>query len=179
MRYKNREVAEIFVNRHGKDAAKSYSHHLHCDDGILYSYSTPIAIWSWKLRQVYVNLLGDNPDVINPLSNLIFLTDNRYSATTACHESYLRYAGNGQVREVPAEINLLMDSPSKFFNCLREKTELSRTKLTRVRTEHMREYWQNLQDNSIRLSEIFRPIVLLEIIKWPERRDNVNLDFAA
>jgi hypothetical protein len=179
MRYQNREVARIFVEKHGRREAKSYSEHLHCNDGILYSYSTPIGIWSWKLRNTYSEQLDTTGPIIDFPRSMIFLTEHRYSQTTGCHESYLRHSGNGQIVEIPEEIELLIQSPAKFIVSVKEKIIECKAKLAKARKEYTRERWQNMVNSYDRLTGLFAPIAFLETMKLPERRADVNLDFAS
>lgn len=170
MRYANCDVARFFVETRGRAEIESYSRHFHFKDGILYSYSTPIAIWSWKLKQIYSDLLDNTPELVDLPDNTIFLTENRYSQTTATHEGYLRYSGNGQVCEIPAEIELLMRSPSEFLNYIKEREKWCKTKLARARKPYTREHWQNQLNTCTQLIKLFMPIALTETLKLPSAR---------
>ncbi|MFA5859754.1 MAG: hypothetical protein WC955_11900 [Elusimicrobiota bacterium] len=175
MKCSNREVAKTFVNSHGNKQTESYHGNMSCEDGMLNSYSTPIAIWSWKLRDMYQDILGPLPGDNSLPDNLIFLTDERYSPTTSKHQGFLRYSANGQVCEIPAEIATIKSGPLQFYDHVKRAKETFETKFKRARLERTREYNLSQVNHCNTLLKMLTPYALAETIKFPERRLNSHV----
>lgn len=167
MRYPNHAIAEIFVEHQGKVDAKSHTENFHCEHGVLYSYSTPIAVWSWRLKELYAHmLLGCSEQTITMPPDVIFLTERRYSQTTSMHEGYLRYSHNGkEMVEFPCEIDALMNSPGETMKLLAEEKETSERKLLRARKDYMKEHWHERLQKIGKVTEILRPVAVMNEIK--------------
>jgi hypothetical protein len=172
MRYPNYQIAEIFVEHQGKIDAKSYSKHYHCEHGVLYSYSTPIAIWSWRLKELYAHELLDCPEETVKLpSDIIFLTEHHYSITTGKHEGYLHYSRNGkEIIEIPCEIDSLMNKPGEIVKEISEEKEKYGQKLLRARKEWSRNHWTERLENVKKVAEILRPVAVMDELKNANRR---------